>query len=237
MVNAGWNDVPHLDEKTKRELLASPPPYLRKARSEGLPSLGSGAVYPIDVEEITVAPFRIPPYWRRCYGMDVGWNRTAAIWVAEDPEDKTRYAYAEYYRGQAVPVIHATAIKARGDWIPGAIDRASRGRGQDEGRQLYATYEGLGLHLMVAVNGVDAGIYELWSRLETGRMKVFSTLQYLLAEYRLYRRDERGAIVQKNDPAMGGWRYADATFDAIAKVRPVEKQGHRRPPAEKMAGY
>ncbi len=43
-VMAGWDDVPHLDERTKRKLLASTQPYLRDARSKGIPSLGTGAI-------------------------------------------------------------------------------------------------------------------------------------------------------------------------------------------------
>jgi len=170
-VTAGWDDVPHLDEATKRELIDSTPPYLRKARSQGIPSLGSGAIYPVEWEQVIVQPFAIPAYWRRAYGFDVGWNRTAAIWLAEDPSDKTLFGYAEHYRGQAVPLIHAEGIKARGEWVPGAIDPASRGRGQQDGAQLFATYVGLGLDLTPADNGVDSGIYEVWSRLEVGRLK------------------------------------------------------------------
>ena len=36
---AGWDDVPHLEERTKTELLESTPPHLRDARSKGIPSL------------------------------------------------------------------------------------------------------------------------------------------------------------------------------------------------------
>ena len=65
MVNAGWDDVPHLDEKAKRELLESTPPYLQDAVSKGLPSLGAGAVWPIALSDVLVDPFPIPPHWPR----------------------------------------------------------------------------------------------------------------------------------------------------------------------------
>ncbi len=60
MVNAGWDDVPHLGEKTKKELLESTLPHLQDARSKGTPSLGAGAVWPIPLSEILVDPFEIP---------------------------------------------------------------------------------------------------------------------------------------------------------------------------------
>ena len=56
MVNAGWDDVPHLDEQTKRELLDSTEPFLQDARSKGTPSLGAGAVWPIPLSEVLVTP-------------------------------------------------------------------------------------------------------------------------------------------------------------------------------------
>ena len=128
LVQAGHDDVPHLDDAAKALILKATLPHLRDARTKGIPSLGAGAIYPIVESEIIVDPFKIPRHWKRCYAMDVGWNRTAALWLALNPDIDCMYAYAEYYRGQAEPSVHAAAIKARGDWIPGVIDPAARGR-------------------------------------------------------------------------------------------------------------
>lgn len=207
LVQASWGDVPHLTEKAKAELLAATPPHLRDARTKGIPSLGSGAIYPVEESEIMVAPFAIPDYWPRAYGMDVGWSRTAAIWGAIDRSADVVYLYTEHYRGQAEPSIHAAAIRARGEWIPGVIDPSARGRSQDDGAQLMQQYVDLGLNLALAENLVDSGIYEVWQRLSTGRLKVFATLQNFRAEYRLYRRDENGKIVKQFDHLMDSCRY------------------------------
>lgn len=83
MVQAGWKDVPHLDEEEKRKLVANRPPYQIKARTEGEPALGVEAIYPIDEADISVPDRVIPDSWPRAFGMDVGWNRTAAVWGAE----------------------------------------------------------------------------------------------------------------------------------------------------------
>lgn len=222
LVMAGWDDVPHLDEQTKRELLDSTPPYLRDARSKGIPSLGSGAIYPVPESEITVDPFPIPSWWPRAYGLDVGWNRTAAIWGAVDRESGTVYLYTEHYRGQAEPSIHADAIKAKGSWMYGAIDPASRGRGQKDGEQLFQNYLDLGLNIIKAKNGVEAGLYKVWQMLSSGRLKVFSNCQAWLSEYRLYRRDEKGNIVKEHDHIMDATRYLIMSGIDVAQVAPCE---------------
>lgn len=223
VVTAGWADVPHLDEQTKKELLASTPPHLRDARSKGIPSLGSGAIYPIELDEILVDPFPIPAYWPRAYGFDVGWNRTAALWGAHDRETDVVYCYTEHYQGAAIPAVHASAIKARGVWIPGAIDPASRGRSQRDGEQLIADYTRAGLTLTMAENSVEAGIYEVWERLATGRLKIFRTCQKFQFEYKLYRRDENGKVVKKNDHLMDALRYLIVTGLRIATTKPIDK--------------
>jgi hypothetical protein len=231
LTNAGWDDVPHLDEQTKKELLESTQPYLRDARSKGIPSLGSGAIYPVEEEVFLCDPFAIPPHWPRAYALDVGWNRTAALWGAIDrseagPEARstaTVYFYAEHYRGQAEPSIHASAIKARGDWIPGVIDPAARGRSQRDGVSLIENYRELGLRLWPAINDVEAGIQAVWERLSTGRIKVFRTLQNWRAEHRLYRRDEHGRIVKANDHLMDDSRYLIMSGLDRAIVKPVAR--------------
>lgn len=207
-VQAEWDDVPHLTKEQKDRLWASIPPYQRDARSKGIPALGSGAIYPVPESDIVCEPFEVPKHWPRCYALDVGWNRTASLWGAWDRnENDIVYLTSEYYRGQAEPSIHAAAIKARGIWVPGVIDPASRGRSQNDGTQLLADYVALGLDLEPARNAVEAGIYAVWERLSTGRLKVFKTLQNWLAEYRIYRRDDKGRIVKQNDHLMDDTRY------------------------------
>ncbi len=160
-----WADVPHLSDAAKAELLQSIPPHLRGARTRGVPALGSGAIFPLDENDIICEPFEFPPWYRHVYALDVGWNRTAAIWAAIDPEDDVAYCYSEYYRGQAEPAIHAQAILARGGWIPGVVDPAARGRSQHDGEQLLSIYQQLGLVLTTADNAVESGIYNVWTRL------------------------------------------------------------------------
>src|SRR5476651_96980 len=105
------DDVPHLGEKEKKQILAGVPAWQLQARKSGIPGHGTGAIYPIPEDVMKIAPFDIPSHWPRSYGMDPGWNCTAVIWFAwdidngfKDASGQQRYpavAYDEYYRGQA----------------------------------------------------------------------------------------------------------------------------------------
>jgi len=222
VVNAGWDDVPHLTEEAKDELKKAIPPWQLDARTRGIPALGSGAIYPVPEDDYLIDDFQIPKHWRRAYALDVGWNRTAVLWGAFDPDTDIWYLYSEHYRGQAEPSVHAASVKGRGEWIAGVIDPAARGRGQRDGRQLIQDYRDLGLKLTEAKNAREAGIYSVWERLSTGRLKVFKSLSNWRKEARLYRRDEKGQVVKVNDHLMDDTRYLILSAKDVAKPVPVE---------------
>jgi len=224
MVQAGWDDVAHLDQKTTEEMLENTPVHLRDARSKGTPSLGAGAIYPIAQSEFTVAPFAIPSHWWKAYGLDVGWKKTAAPFGAWDRDADVLYIYAEHYRGMAEPSVHADAIKARGEWLQGTIDPASRGRNQKDGEALLDAYTELGLSLIMADNTVEAGLVEVFQMLSTGRLKVFTSCVNWLSEHRLYRRDEKGAIIKAHDHLMDATRYLVRMRHKVFSMPPAKKR-------------
>jgi len=225
VVMAGWDDVPHLDDQAKLEMLDSTPPHLIDSRSKGIPGLGSGAVYPIQEKEVMFSPFEIPTWFRRAYGLDVGWNFTACVFGAYDVDTDVLYVYDGYKREKAEAAIHASAIKARypkGFVLPGVIDPAANGRGQADGKQLIQLYRKEGLRVVEADNAREAGIEQVRGRLATGRLKIASHLSDLFDEYRIYRRDENGRVVKEHDHYMDALRYLVMTGIKIAK--PVTSQ-------------
>lgn len=222
VTQVSWEEVPHLSAKQKEEILASYSRFEREARSKGIPSLGAGAIYPYLEHEFVVKPFKIPAWWPRGYAMDVGWNKTAVVWGALDPDTRIVYLFSEHYAGESHPAIHASAIKQRGDWMYGAIDPASCGVNQADGRALFDLYEQEGLLLEKADNSVEAGILRVGQMFESGMLKIFSNLENLLAEIRVYRRDENGKIVKKNDHAVDAMRYFCMTAIDFLTVPPSE---------------
>jgi phage terminase large subunit-like protein len=202
-----WDEAPHLSPATREELWKSIPSFQRDARTKGLPQLGSGAIYKISDEDILVKPFEIPEHWPRAFGLDVGWNRTAAIWGAQDRETGILYLYSEHYRAHDEPHIHVEAIKQRGPWIPGVVDPAARGRSQRDGIQLLDLYRKAGLDLEPAINAVEAGIFACEQLMYGGRLKVFTSLSNWYSEFRMYRRDQEGRIVKEFDHLQDAMRY------------------------------
>ena len=221
MVQAGWDDVSWIPEEEKQRLYATTPAHMIEARSKGYPSIGSGNVYPFPQEHIEIDPFLIPPYFRRMFALDVGWNKTAALLCAIDPDSDTIYITHEHYVGETEPSIHALAVKGWGDWIPGVIDPAARGRSQIDGNRLLTIYKAdIGLNIRPAKNEVDSGIAWVYERLSLGKLKVFTNCRNFFSEYLLYRRDLNGKIIKEDDHLMDCLRYIVNNLN-VAIPKPV----------------
>lgn len=200
-IQVGWKDVPHIDLATQEAIIATTPPAQVKARTEGEPSLGIGAIYPIPVSEITIQDFIVPVFWPRLFSLDAAMSGyTAALWFALDRDADMLYVWSEYKRsGQEIP-IHAAAVRARGSWIPGVGDVA--GITNTDGMQFITLYRREGLNIEVADKSVEAGIQDVWQLLSTGRLKIFQSCVETVKEYTSYHRDEREKIVKQNDHLM-----------------------------------
>ena len=206
-VQASWDDVPHLTEKAKNELLRATPLHLRNVRSKGMVAQGVGAIYPMLFEKLLCDPFPLPQWWGKGYALDVGWNTTAALFGAIDRQSDTLYIYDLHYEHEQKPVVHAAAIKRRGR-MAGMIDPAARGRSQHDGEKLMESYQKEGLLLVPAENAVETGLLEVWTRATEGRLKVFrGKCPDLEREWGMYHRDNKGQVVKKNDHALDCLRY------------------------------
>lgn len=226
LVMAGWNHVPHLDERTKAELLASTPRHMRDARSKGIPIASSGLIFAgiVPESDITCEPFAIPSHWPRISGIDFGWDHpTAVAWLAWDRDTDTVYLTDIYKKSQTTIPIIASAIKSRGAWIPIAWPHDGyQVKDAMQGEQLATQYRNEGLNILPvhaqflpsndadrpsSLVSVEAGIQEMLTRMETGRWKVFKHCEDWLSEYRIYRRDN-GIIIKLVDDAISASRYA-----------------------------
>ncbi len=208
-------DADHYTAEQRAAIIAGYPAHERKARTQGIPSLGSGRVFPIDEDEIKVKPFEIPALWPQIGGIDFGWDHpTAASKLAHDRDTDTIYVTASYGLREATPIIHTAALKGWGPWIPWAWPHDGLQHDKGSGDALAQQYRNQGLNMLPehatfsdGGTGVEAGVNEMLDRMLSGRWKVFDHLEDWFAEFRLYHRKD-GVIVKQNDDRLCSSRYA-----------------------------
>lgn len=209
------DDADHYTPEERAKIIASYPPHEREARTKGIPSLGSGLIFPVLEEEIVVEPRAIPAIWPQINGVDFGYDHPfGAANLAWDRDADVIYVCKVFRKRESTPVIHAAAIKPWGDWIPCAWPHDGLQHDKGSGEQLAAQYRAQGLNMLPehaeweeGGNGVEAGIAEMLDRMLTGRWKVFSTCTEWLEERRLYHRKD-GKIVKERDDVLSASRYA-----------------------------
>ncbi len=217
-----WNDVPHLSEEYKQSMIAEwklSDPNSIEARINGVAAIGSGRIYPINEDFVVVEQKKMPSYWRKAYGLDPGWNNTAIIWIAEDPNTGIKYIYSEYKHGKVVYPIHVEAIKLRGEFIPGACDPHEAPKPRDDGTSTIDYLNGLGLNLVSANGNPNALRAMILSMFESGALKIMDNCEKLLQEIRLYRYDlddPNKPAKDQDDHLCDAMMYCIAKFDEIA---------------------
>ncbi len=229
IIGASWMyDAPWLSEKAKQEALDDTPLHLREARMTGNPTMGSGSIYPVDLESLFVDDMDFQkikgPHFKYINGIDVGWNKTAVAFLAIDPDTDTVYLYDEYYMGEQRPEVHAVSIKSKGLWVPNVMDPASRGRSQIDGNKLMTLYIQSGLQVQPANNAVEAGIMDVYTLMSAGKFKaVRQKTRNFQHEFAMYKRDIHGKIVKENDHLLDALRYGVVERHK-AKQKPVTNQ-------------
>ncbi|MDW9908855.1 terminase large subunit domain-containing protein [Sinorhizobium meliloti] len=217
-------DAEHYTPEERQKIIDSYPAHEREARTKGVPSLGSGRIFPVAEELITVVPFEVPKHWVQICGIDFGWDHpTAGARLAWDRDADVIYVTTVYRQREATPIVHAGALKPWGAWLPwswphdGNNDMAA-------GPNLASQYRAQGLNLLPeratfedGSNSVEAGLMEMLDRMITGRFKVFSTCGEWFEEFRLYHRKD-GKVVKERDDVISASRYA-LMMKRFAKVK------------------
>jgi phage terminase large subunit-like protein len=214
VTNMTINDAEHYTQEQRDAIINAYPEHEREARAKGIPILGSGRVFPVAEDAIKVRSFPIPPHWPRIVGLDFGWGHpTAAVWMAWDRDSDTIYVTDCYRMKEASVAIHASSIRTRGDWVPVAWPHDGLQHDKGSGEQLAKQYKDLGVNMLAdratfedGGNGLEAGVAEMLTRMQTMRLRVFSHLEEWFEEFRLFHRKD-GVIVKLNDDLLSATRY------------------------------
>ena len=221
LVNATWDDAPHLTEDKKKQILEALPEWQRDMRSKGVPLMGSGLVWPMSEDEIKCDPVDIPDYWPRVCGIDFGVDHPfAAAWIAWDRDLDIVYVYDVYRKSRATISENATSLRQRDMWIPVIWPHDGNQEDPKSARTMADLYraEGVNMWYESFTNppspgqkkgdlGVEAGLQHIWERMKSGRFKVFSNCSEWFEEFRMYHRKD-GKVVPLKDDVMSATRYA-----------------------------
>lgn len=216
------DDALHYTPEQRAAIVSSYPAHEREARAKGIPTLGSGRIFPIEESAITVSPFKIPAHWPRINGIDFGWDHpAAAVHAAWDRDSDCWYVIKAHRAREMTPILFAPAVKSWGAWVPCAWPHDGLQHDKGSGKALATQYADAGLRMLAnhathapepgktegsGGNGVEAGLMDMLDRMQTGRMKVFDGLNDWFEEFRLYHRKD-GRVVKERDDLMSATRY------------------------------
>lgn len=212
--NMTIEDVEHYTKEERERIINSYPAHEREARAKGIPTLGSGRIFPISESDIEYESMEFPRTTFWIAGIDFGWDHpTAAVKLAWDTEADIVYVTAAYRRSEQTSLIHAGALKPWGSWLPWSWPHDGRKHDGDSGKRISTQYKDHGLKMLPynatfedGSNGVEAGVLEMLERMQTGRLKVAKHLEDWWDEFRLYHRKD-GKIVKEYDDLMSATRY------------------------------
>ena len=216
-------DAEHFTPEEKQALWEKYPPHERDVRAKGIPMLGSGRIYPLSDDQVSIRAFPLAKHWPVIGGIDFGFGHpTAAVRAAHDVDADIVYITHAYRVAEQTPIVHAGALRQWGDipwaWPHDGEHQTASGGGVD----LATQYRRQGMDMLAerakfeklsrkagqspSRGSVEAGIMELLDRMQGGRLKVFEHLFEWFEEFRLYHRKD-GKVVKQFDDLMDATRH------------------------------
>ena len=212
---ATWGDAPHLDEKEKEKLRRRYRKHERKARTEGIPMMGEGAIFPVDDDDIAVPLFRVPEHWARLKGCDFGIDHPAAgVEIAWDRDQDIIFLIDCYRKEGELPPYHAAWLKKGHSKVPVAWPHDGMNREKAGGRTLAHAYRDHGANMLpksarypkVPGENEKGGSQPVWpiideirERMVTGRFKAFEHLNVFFEEKNSYHVKDGNPVARRDD--------------------------------------
>lgn len=214
LVRSSVYEVPHISKREIERLkAAAPQAHVRDARLYGIPGLGEGLIYPVDLNECIVQPFK-PNLEDFVYCMAIDFGQvhpTAVLWVAYNFKESVYYIIDEHRESFQPPEYHANEINVRdqvlGCFVHKICDPSKGSIDPKSGYHVAQMYQDYEVEFGNANNDVDTGIYRVLSGLQHGYIKIFSTCTMLIGELRTYMYDKKGGVRKKNDDLCDCLRY------------------------------
>ncbi len=216
MQRATWDDAKHLTQETKETLLAMYPPWQRDMRTKGLPLLGTGLIFDMDINECKVKRFECPDHWLVINGMDFGWDHPQShvqLWI--DPDEWCVYVAHAMKESKQQPYQVWERVKGWSKDVPSAWPADGFQTEKGTGKTQKSYYEEAGWemchdHATWPDGGVsvEQSLIELYKLIQLGQFRIFDHLSDVFEEFMQYHRDENGKIVKVKDDIISAIRYA-----------------------------
>lgn len=164
----------------------------------------AGLIWPEPSDaDVVVDPFIIPADWPAFAAHDYGWNApTTGVWGRLSPDD-VLYIVADYTGREETIETHVNAWRQRG------LHGVDEVWGDPANPEVWARATELGYSVSTGNNNVPAGIDEVYTRLVTGRLKIFKGCSDLI--------DARATYRWAHDP-----KDEDVLIDRPLKPQPAE---------------
>ena len=211
----------HIPAERRAELEENIPDHEKDARLEGLPALGSGPVFPLQLISECIKPFipeTLPQWGKWCVGIDPGYGHPfAAVLICWVPDLNDIYVTDAFRMERASAVIHTERINrmCRGLRIPVAYPADILQHEKGSGETLALQYKNCGLKMMAhhaknqdGSNYVEPALSEIRELMVLGKLHIAQHLNELQEEMRLYHRDEHFRLVKEREDLVCAMRYA-----------------------------
>lgn len=236
--HVGWDRVPHLTDDVKKALIASYPEWEIPMRTQGIPSAGSGAIFKVSDEEISVPPTSPMTDWPIVAGVDFGRSRdpSTIVFVTQNPENGQVIIFREEYLDDDrspeamakvirecpwpnIPIVvphDGNAISADGGTETRAVIMRNHGA-----NVMWGTFSNP-IEVQNNINngrkkhmGKEGGLAWMASMFKEGTLKVCDDLNHFFREKRAYFYIERNG---KSQPKDGDDHVIDAARIAVLSL-------------------
>jgi phage terminase large subunit-like protein len=212
----------HITPERREELASGYAEHEKETRLEGIPQLGTGPVFPVELLPAIVKTFdpnAIASYTRCIVGIDFGYDHPfAAVLLAWSAATGQLWVVDSFRMERSSALYHVDRIHrmTQGLRIPVAWPHDGSTHDKGSGLPLASQYKGFGANMLpkhatnhgTNHNNVEPGLEEIREAMYTGKLTIAPHNSELLEEIRHYHRDENFKLVKQRDDLICALRYA-----------------------------
>jgi phage terminase large subunit-like protein len=215
-------EAKHISAERREELASGYSEHEIETRLEGIPQLGTGPVFPVELLPLickTFNPDDIPSWARWLCGIDFGFDHPfGAVLIAWAHELGQVWVIDSFRMERSSALYHVQRIHSmtQGLRIPIAWPHDGSTHDKGSGLPLAGQYKGFGANMLPrhAINhgtthyNVEPALEEMRQLMFEGKLTIAPHNAELIDELRHYHRDDNFKIVKQRDDLVSALRYA-----------------------------